>query len=208
MKEVRPRGRRPNALNPKIAESDRIIAMTVHRLSMWAFPVRDVWEEVGRQARDILGRCDSDKKPLGPDRIKQIFEKWLKTEKEVRRSGKQWPLGERWRYTKESLGERCPKKPLEIVAAELLRNGGNDPYPRPPLPYGDMVLSPKAAEQIGELSDAAMDRLVNRVIEMWHPQGVGVVGREFYEQLIRRCAGIAYRAGALGDAPKSLKRGN
>lgn len=157
MSDAKRRGRPRNEANPKIAEHDRIIAMTVYQLACWGLPLRTgsdspgIFEAVGLQACSVLQRSDSNRRALGPDRVEQIFEAWFKKEQALRLSRRQWPLKERWRYTKESLGESIPDKRMNVcqLAEELLKNKGRWVRPGPTLSHGDLILSPKAYRAIG-----------------------------------------------------------
>lgn len=158
MTEQKRRGRRPRSeASPKTAAADQVIGRTVWNLVIWGFPMRrrgeypGVCEVVGLKARQAIDRADSDGKAIGPDRIEQIFEAWFKQEQITRRAERRWPLSERWRYTKDSLSDRRPDKRLSLdeYADLLLKNGGNWDGPRPLLPSGDLVLTPKAESILG-----------------------------------------------------------
>jgi hypothetical protein len=128
------RGRPPIASDPKLATADALIGRTVHIMIEWGMRQRTigrgtreklgVYEAVGLAARTELGRTDSgDQRALGPDRIKQIYEKWRKA-KSVRST--------RSFYTKESLAERHPLKGVSVIelARVLLKKKGRWAPPR------------------------------------------------------------------------------
>lgn len=79
------RGRPRNDESQKMRDVDVTIARTLYVLRSWGFTLRSgkaqvdqvgAAELVGCVARDVLGRSDHDGRPLGPDRIEQIFEAW------------------------------------------------------------------------------------------------------------------------------------
>lgn len=167
------RGRPRNTDSPKTAEADSAIARTVYALACWGFPLRSrddragVFELVGAQALRVLGRADHEKKALGPDRVEQIFEGWFKAEQAHRAQHGLWPLQARWRYTKNSLHERCPNKMMttDELAAHLLKNGGEWAGPQGLMASGDLVLSDKARAKLGP-----MPRLVFRTADEFNEE--------------------------------------
>jgi hypothetical protein len=120
------RGRPRDDANVKA--KDEIIARTADTLIWWGLSRRNianeksskVYEAVGKQAKEVLGRTDSNGNALGQDRIEQIHEQWAITKG-------------RGRYTKRSLKERVPNKiaTIEEFASFLLRNKGEWPDPTP-----------------------------------------------------------------------------
>ncbi|BAO29374.1 hypothetical protein [Sulfuritalea hydrogenivorans] len=152
------RGRPRSSSSPQTAAADSAIGRSVYQLASWGYPLRSrgdgagACEVVALEARRILNRADSDGRALGPDRVEQIFESWFSREQEARREGRQWPLRERWRYTKSSLAERIPDKTLglEGLAAELLRNDGRWVGRELVMPCGDLELAPKADSIMGQ----------------------------------------------------------
>jgi|GEM_PF-6231428 hypothetical protein len=108
-------------------EADEIIARTADTLIWWGLSRRNVanegpskvYEAVGKQAKEVLGRTDSYGNALGQDRIEQIHENWAI--RNIRKG--------RGRYTKRSLRERIPNKgaSTEELASFLLRNKGEWP---------------------------------------------------------------------------------
>jgi hypothetical protein len=129
---TRPRGRPRNADSPERCVQDGAIANAVHRLSTWGFPLRsEVLEAVGKAALKELRRGDHVGRALGPDRIEQIYKRWLNEQREVRsfehylKTGKIADVNpifsERWRYTKESLATVRPRGSVLNLARKLLR---------------------------------------------------------------------------------------
>lgn len=143
------------------SEADKIIARTVERLIMFGFSGKGVvFEAVGIGARKVLSRKDSKGLPLGPDRIKQLWEKhrpegweryWTDEDKQRLR-----PVRPRHLYTKESLRRRCPDGPLANLVEELLANGGH--Y------SGDEVCGALSRDlDLSPKSEAALNKFAPRV---------------------------------------------
>jgi hypothetical protein len=210
------RGRRKNSDNPRKAKSDRTMSRTVYQLSAWGFPLRTsaksvgAFELVGLRAAKAIQRFDHDEKPLGPDRVEQIFEDWFSTENAVRRGASKWPLLKRSRYLRESLRETVPlearRLSIEHVVDLLLENGGQSPWSSPRY-TGDLALSPKERAKKGILNERAVHGVVQRMTRLWVEKHgpVTIAQAEVLQQMFVRTLGIAYRADALGGAPDSLK---
>jgi hypothetical protein len=210
------RGRPRNSASPKTAAADLVIGQTVFSLSCWGVPFRTsakavgAFEIVGLRARKALHRFDHDEKPLGPDRVEQIFESWFSTENTVRRGASKWPLLKRSRYLRESLRERVPlearRLSIEDVVDSLLANGGLSPWESPRY-TGDLLLSPKESEKKGVLNERAVHGVVQRMTRLWVEKHgpVNLAQVDMLQQMFARTLGVAYRADALGDAPDSLK---
>jgi hypothetical protein len=111
------RGRPRHADDPSTFKQDEIIARTVSHLLMSGFSQDQVCECVGKAAAAVLGRVDHAQRGLGPDRVEQIYEAWMK------RHG---ATAQRWRYSKRWLvqSRREPFKSLEQLALEMLARGG------------------------------------------------------------------------------------
>lgn len=210
------RGRTRNAAIPKTAAADRVMSIAVHQLATWGMPLRTsaksvgAFEIVGLRAAKTINRVDHDKKPLGPDRIEQIFEEWFSSEQTSRRLAGKWPLLRRGRYIRESLRARVPvearRLSIEEVVDSLLNNGGLSPWSEPRY-SGDRLLSPKEQEKKGVLNERAVHGVVKRMMDLWIEKHGPVTLDQAYalQQMFIRTIGIAYRADALGDAPDSLK---
>jgi hypothetical protein len=210
------RGRTRNSANPKTAAADLVIGQTVFSLSCWGVPFRTsakavgAFEIVGLRARKVLHRFDHDEKPLGPDRVEQIFESWFSTENAARRGGGKWPLLKRSRYIRESLRETVPlearRLSIEKVVDLLLENGGKSPWESPRY-TGDLQLSPKEYENKGELNDRAVRGLVRRMMHLWIERHGPISERkaEILSQVFVRDIAVAYHADLIGNAPDSLK---
>lgn len=162
----RRRGRPRNASQPELASADRTIALTVHRLAMWGFPLRGkdgVLDVVARLARDVLHRLGESgdpakhPQPLSEIRVEQILEAWRNEE----RAGRHWTTGndkgalpERWRYPVNYLRVARPRQGwgLQRYARKLLANGGiwrgrRGPTPKN-WPIRPVVLTPKAEKEL------------------------------------------------------------
>jgi hypothetical protein len=132
----------------------QVIGESVWQMSMMGFPLRSgnglpgVYESVGQAARTILGKVDHNDLPLGPDRIEQIYEGWRQMETARRKAAKQWPLGRRERYTKQSLLALRPGGTQEEIALLLLKCGGKWPHERIS-GSGDMELTSRALAELG-----------------------------------------------------------
>jgi hypothetical protein len=157
------RGRPRRYATRALQDQDENIARTVAHLTLWGFPQRRrVYPVVARVAATLLGRVDERGRPLGPDRIEQIFEHW---KRHWKAQGPYWPADPthtvcpvppgraplhvmRSRYAKGSLRGRVPDKTLSLeeLTNRLLQNDGNWPedLTAPFVPHGDLELTPKA----------------------------------------------------------------
>jgi len=167
------RGRPPKPT----AAADRIIGLTVHRLSLWGFPLRSrdgsegICEAVGAIAQTLApveagitrhSLDPAESRPLGPDRVEQLYEAWRKAEQRRRQKANDWPLMARWRFEKSSLIRLRPRsdQSLRKYAVALLANGGEWPKRRRPsrLPFGwEPGLTGKAEKEL-----ALMPRVTRR----------------------------------------------
>lgn len=135
MAERKRRGRPTNVSQPKLVEADRTIALTVHRLSMWGFPMRrvdGVYQTVGRLALEVLrrsGHSGGGPQPLSEAAVEKIYKAWRTGE----RARRHWTTGndegalrERWRFPIDYLQRARPRRGwgLERYARKLLLNGG------------------------------------------------------------------------------------
>ena len=111
-----------------------------------------VAQAVGTAACDVLKRADAHGKPLGGDRIEQIYERWKKAAG-IRSS--------RARFTKRSLkAERhMPNASLASQAAELIRGAGLWPGEADGsmLSRGDLDVTPKVRTQLAKYPRIARD---------------------------------------------------
>lgn len=192
------------------------MSRAVYQLARWGFPLRTsaksvgAFELVGLRAAKAIQRGDHDDRPLGPDRVEQIFEAWFSAENAVRRGASKWPLLKRSRYLRESLRETVPlearRLSIEKVVDLLLANGGQSPWESPRY-TGDLVLSPKECEKKGALNERAVHGVVLRMTCLWVEKHgpITPAQADVLQQMFERTLGIAYRADALGDAPDSLK---
>lgn len=106
---------------------NEVIARTVEQLIMWGFSARgEVFEAVGTAARSVLHRTFADSKtPLGPDRIKQIWEQYRPEGWErYWTEPKPKPHKRRWMFTKAGLQHYAPHASIKELAETLLRNDG------------------------------------------------------------------------------------
>lgn len=160
----RTRGRPQNASRPELAKADRTIALTVHRLAMWGFPMRGkngVLAVVGRAALHVLKRIGESgdpverPQPLSEERVEQIYKDWRKEE----RARRHWTTGntelalpERWRYPVGYLKQARPRRGwgLQRYARKLLQSSGIwrfAPTPEWWGPWG-IELTPKAEQEL------------------------------------------------------------
>jgi hypothetical protein len=129
---VKQRGRPRNADSAERCAQDEAIAIAVHRLSLWGFPLRsEVLGAVAKAALKELGRGDHVGRALGPDRVEQIYKRWLLEQREARSFERYLETGkiadvnplflERWRYTKETLERDRPRGSALNLACKLVR---------------------------------------------------------------------------------------
>lgn len=156
MTDTKRRGRPRRS--PATKEQDEVIAKTAYRLLVAGWSGRSrplapgVFEIVGIEAENILGRTDGDRGELGPDRVEQIFKAWRSTEQKRRSAARAWPLVQVFVWGVSSLRERAPVNvgdTLNDQAKALLLNAGEWPPSAQFRKYlGDMVPTPVHAKWI------------------------------------------------------------
>ena len=94
------RGRRSNASVPDVARADDAMATATHRLIMWAFPSKAVFEAVSRVVSERT-------RAVGPERVKQIYRAWVSSPDTLAWKGRE-------RYDKASLRSTVPATALDV----------------------------------------------------------------------------------------------